>query len=323
MNLPYITQTFKRHIPLLYVICLTWFLFIAPAAKAQSPTVTSVSPTSAAAGATLTISGTNFNPVAGNNAVYFGGIKATVTAATATTLNVTVPNSAPYARISVTNTVSHRTAVSPEYFSAVFTPARTTLNSIDFTAAPAQATSSVNAINLSMEVADLDQDGKPEMIVYTRGSGVARVAVLSNTSTAGSISTGTRHEYTLPDLAGALTIADMDGDGRLDIVVVQGANPSSIVVYRNTGDLANPEVNTVPTGTINSTRIKIGDLNADGKPDVLLANTNAVTVSVFENSSSGPSSRGAVSIGCQARVAASRSRSISAAARHWISPSLA
>jgi hypothetical protein len=55
------------------------------------PTISSFTPTSGTVGTTVTITGTNFNTTAGNNSVYFGATKASVSAATATSLTVTVP----------------------------------------------------------------------------------------------------------------------------------------------------------------------------------------------------------------------------------------
>lgn len=49
----------------------------------------------------VTITGSNFNTTAANNAVYFGGVKANVTSASATQLVVKVPAGAQYAPIIV------------------------------------------------------------------------------------------------------------------------------------------------------------------------------------------------------------------------------
>lgn len=54
-------------------------------------TLTGVSPTPAVAGSSVTLTGTHFNLTEANNRVYFGTAQATVTAATATSLTVTVP----------------------------------------------------------------------------------------------------------------------------------------------------------------------------------------------------------------------------------------
>ena len=41
---------------------------------AQTPTITSFTPTSGQAGDTITITGTGFNPAASGNGVYLGGV---------------------------------------------------------------------------------------------------------------------------------------------------------------------------------------------------------------------------------------------------------
>jgi hypothetical protein len=63
----------------------------APFVLIQSPTITDFSPTSAAAGQSVTINGTNFSTTPANNIVKFGSLTAVVTSATATQLVVTVP----------------------------------------------------------------------------------------------------------------------------------------------------------------------------------------------------------------------------------------
>ena len=66
------------------------------------PTITSFTPTSGPIGTIVTITGTNFAPVAGSNIVYFGAVKATVTAVTSTSISVMVPVGATYQPITVT-----------------------------------------------------------------------------------------------------------------------------------------------------------------------------------------------------------------------------
>ncbi|MGV3526618.1 MAG: IPT/TIG domain-containing protein [Candidatus Sericytochromatia bacterium] len=59
--------------------------------EAVTPSLTSVVPTQQSIGQSVVLTGTHFNPTAGNNAVTIGGVAATVTAASATSLTVTVP----------------------------------------------------------------------------------------------------------------------------------------------------------------------------------------------------------------------------------------
>ena len=99
---------------------LVTFGFLAIATRAQSQTITSFSPLSAAAGATVTITGTGFSSTMANNVVYFGAGRGTVTFANATTLSVTVPSSATYGPITVSVVGTGKSVVSDESFGLKF-----------------------------------------------------------------------------------------------------------------------------------------------------------------------------------------------------------
>src|SRR4051812_25252318 len=89
---------FPRRVLLLMLITLCCIV----QSYAQRPTISSIAPLSGAVGSTITIIGTNFSSTAANNIVYFGATRGTVTSATATELQVTVPNGSTYQPISVT-----------------------------------------------------------------------------------------------------------------------------------------------------------------------------------------------------------------------------
>jgi hypothetical protein len=76
-------------------------LFTSLKVQAQKPTITNFSPTSGVVGTTVTITGTNFNATTSQNVVFFGASKATVTAASTTSLTVTVPTGATFQPITV------------------------------------------------------------------------------------------------------------------------------------------------------------------------------------------------------------------------------
>ncbi|MEP1779247.1 LamG-like jellyroll fold domain-containing protein, partial [Reichenbachiella sp.] len=65
------------------------------------PTISSFSPANGPIGTEVTITGTNFDATPANNIVFFGAAKAAVTAATSTSLTVTVPAGATYEPITV------------------------------------------------------------------------------------------------------------------------------------------------------------------------------------------------------------------------------
>ena len=59
---------------------------------AQVPVITSFTPLSTKPGDVVTLTGTNFNATLSNNIVFFGATRATVTAASAMSVTVTVPS---------------------------------------------------------------------------------------------------------------------------------------------------------------------------------------------------------------------------------------
>lgn len=69
-----------------------------------APTITGMSPSTGAVGATVTITGTNFDTTSANNTVMFNGTIAAVMSSTATSITVTVPVGATTGTISVTTT---------------------------------------------------------------------------------------------------------------------------------------------------------------------------------------------------------------------------
>src|SRR5471030_1472542 len=89
---------FTKTLPLIVIA-----FFSVSRVMAQAPTITSFTPASGPVGTSVTITGTNFNATAANNIVFFGATMATVTAASTTSLTVTVPAGATYQPISVLN----------------------------------------------------------------------------------------------------------------------------------------------------------------------------------------------------------------------------
>ena len=195
---------------------------------AQTPTITSFTPASGPIGTTVTIAGTNFDVTSANNVVWFGAVKATVIAASATELQVTVPTGATYQPITVTT--NGLTAYSGATFNTTFSSTRI----IDATTLASKVDFSTGTNPFHAVITDLDGDGKPDLIFTNQGSNT--VSILRNTSTPGFFFGGSFESKW--DLAcGAypigIAVGDIDGDGKQDIAVANFLN-NSVSVFRNT-----------------------------------------------------------------------------------------
>ncbi|QEK52483.1 T9SS type B sorting domain-containing protein [Pedobacter aquae] len=249
------------------------------------PVIISFSPLSAKPGDVITITGTNFNTTATNNVVFFGATKALVTAATASSLTVTVPSGAMFGPIKVLNSVTSLAASSRESFIPTFSPSKTGISLLDFS--PRQDFSAGSA-TYSIANGDLDGDGKLDMAVVNYGAN--SLSVFHNTSSSGSITSGsfaTKVDFTTGNFPIAVSITDVDGDGKLDIVVANYGG-HSVSVFRNTSTTGSITTSSFAakvdfaTG-LQPTSVAVGDFNRDGKPDIATANPGHNTFSVLQN----------------------------------------
>ena len=140
--------------------------------------------------------------------------------------------------------------------------------------------------------ADLDGDGKVDLVSANQFA--STVSVLRNTSTSGSVNFAARIDLAVGQQPGRVAIADIDGDGKADIVVANRGmgfpfGSSSISVLRNTstpGALSfAASVNlTVGTNAALGGLVAV-DLDADGKTDIVSASTGDLNLWAFRNTS--------------------------------------
>jgi hypothetical protein len=136
-------------------------------------------------------------------------------------------------------------------------------------------------------VADLNGDGKPDIVVADQGLPTTTTGVhvlLMNPSSPGTFEAPV--EYANGSGSTQLAIADMDGDGTPDIAA--SASPNVSVLF---GSIASPgsfpTINNYPAN-IGQTAfgqvppqvlwVAIGDMNGDGKPDLIFADDTGVSI---------------------------------------------
>jgi hypothetical protein len=141
----------------------------------------------------------------------------------------------------------------------------------------------------SVAIGDLDGDGQPDLAVANINDGT--ISVLRNTGIGGNISTNSfATKVDFPALATPFPIAigDLDGDGKLDLVVGGNENSQAISVYRNTSTVGSittnsfaPHVDFAAPGWVNS--LALADLDGDGKIDIAVVSQLSSVFSIFKN----------------------------------------
>jgi len=141
-----------------------------------------------------------------------------------------------------------------------------------------------------VETADLDRDGRPEIIVTNQSGG--NIIILQNKSSTSTISFDAPLEISITGAASTdgIAVEDFNGDTKPDIAVSQFlvAN-SNVFILENTGSAGNilfgaPATITLPGTLVN---LRAGDLNHDNKPDLAATQLLSASLSVFLNQSSG------------------------------------
>ena len=238
--------------------------------------------------ASVTITGTNFNSTAGNNKVFFGATRATVSSASFTSLTVTVPVGSTYMPVSVDNTGCSLVGYSQYPFLPGYNNSAYVAGSTSFSA-KVQFTSGTNPYGVA--IGDIDGDGKADMVAANVTDNT--ISVYRNTSTSGSITTSSfaaKVDFAVGVSPYTVAIGDLDGDGKLDIAVANNTG-NSISVLRNTASSGSITTSSLAakvdfaTG-VNPMHLAIGDLDKDGKPELVSANYYSGTVSVLHNTSS-------------------------------------
>ncbi len=262
-------------------------------APIQAPIINSVQPLTSYPGNAILITGSGFSST--SNQVWFDHIKGTILRATELSIEVTVPPQARLSNIEVINLTTGLSAKTvskfvPFYNGSDFLPT-------EFADPVAGSTTFSTGTEESFDVCscDLDGDGKPDLASTKNGSTSTNISILRNTSTPGNLSfTSTSATIGAPSIN--LACGDLNMDGKPDLIMVRGGvTRNQLFVLRNTstsGSISFAAATSLFIDPLQSAfRVVIRDLNLDGKPELIVSNSNNIAsaniIYIFSNQSSG------------------------------------
>lgn len=249
------------------------------------PIIQSLSTASGAIGSTLTLTGDFFGDTSADNVVYLGGVKCPITAATKTSISVTIPTHAGYDYLTVVNKISKLQAVS----SRKFMPVNSSLVNIpysgnastSFLPVVSYTTSFPFSYSQKFALGDFNDDAKIDIASYSV-PGIPQI--LRNSATSGTISsasfaavqsiTGVTPSYAT-NASKNMLFADLNNDGLLDLAATNGLAANGGFVNLNSssgGSLAFQSGTSLLAAsgkyTVDASFYPI-DVNQDGLMDIL------------------------------------------------------
>jgi len=271
----------KKVIPILlfFVICIYGY--------GQVPIINEITPISTYPTNRILIKGSGFVNSPSPVKVWFDQVAGAVISVTEFSLLVDVPNGR-LANVQVTNG-NGLSAKSPIKFVPVY-------GGTDFDATklgtPISISGGSNEV-FDVCTCDMDGDGKPDLAGTKQGTAVD-IILSRNTGTIGSLG------FTSAALATGspmfnLACGDLDGDGKPELVASRGGTTrNEVFLFRNTSVVGSitfaPATKLFIDASQFAFRISIRDMNLDGKPELIVTNSNVSTgannIYVFVNQSS-------------------------------------
>jgi FG-GAP-like repeat len=141
---------------------------------------------------------------------------------------------------------------------------------------PAVVYDSGGGYALSVAVADVNADEKPDIVVANWGSGTVGVLLGNGDGTfQPAVSYGSGGYQ-----ANSIAIADINGDGKPDLLVATGGSNTAGVLLGNGDGTFQPALTYFSGGNL-ADSVAVADVNGDGTPDLLVSNLVSSNIGVL------------------------------------------
>lgn len=256
---------------------------------AQIPIIQKIEPQVSFPKSRIVITGSGFSSTPAQLQVWFDQVRGSIIASSEFSVEVEVPAEARLSNVTVVNLVSRLSANSKLKFMPAF-------SGEGFDPAKLNTPFSITSANAVFDIAsaDIDGDNKPDLIGSRFENTATTMLLLMNQSTVGNIS------FTNANLAalninaptGHVAVGDLNGDGKPDVVASRsGTTANTVFVLGNTSTIGNPNFASPILLSLELThfarQVAISDLNGDGKPEVVVANSASNDLYIFKNESAG------------------------------------
>lgn len=266
-------------------------LFFPIACFSQQPLIKKITPQNGTVGENIIISGSNLN-----GSVFFGGVLSPNIQVSAHSIKAEVPAGASSGPITII-TSDNQFVQSSDHFTLSF--GGETINAFS----PEALISTNEPDGYDICTCDLNSDGLNDVIISHNISSNDgnEIAIYQNSSTGNNLSFEDVINIRNNENNGgfiSVECGDLDLDGKLDLVFTtnDGTNQKHIYIYENVSS-TNIQMNyqsdlslrlpNVAGNNRNPRKIKIADMDLDGKPDLVVGNENDSTVHIFLGSSNG------------------------------------